>query len=1659
MFTFQKKEKIFNKFQRITRRFRYVRASNVPTPTQTEQIPERISKKDCFDEMFFRSRHHNEMASLGYDMSHYQQVTVETRHYSRDNVSNLSQFDVQSKDVDARRDQLVSLIEDAAWCTYLISRNPTARGIAEAAFTFVKLRFNGSVAVAIYKSELLEKFSQILNVDVDEKLKVESIDVLYTARQTLGSYKDLVESPIYKKLYKCLMYAISLDLFDKAGLKLDSFGYGKMEKAILKRKFYNKSDFIYTIFDTILFILERGVHIYKTGDISSIVHSGSSYATIYEKASELKRKSMHLSNAEAHGFKESTFLKELDDLIEKLLSIKKHGRGLDQTERSIINHKYDEMCMIRDDITSLSACRQMRDMPFGILIVGDSGIGKSTLTQYIFQYFANICGLEADDAYKYTHNYFAKHWNNFKSCCWCIIMDDVAAENPSLGDNSSVREIIQVMNPVPYCPEQAALEDKGKTPCKAKLVIATSNIEHLNAYHYFSYPSAVQRRFPYIITPTVKPCYTNEQGMLDSSLIDDDKPYKDLWTFKVEMIIPQKIASNAMKSLATKKTILENATQQEFFMWFRDTVVAFKANQERVNESLSELKNSKNCICCDLPDQMCLNIQSEDIEYFASELPWMIFQKMKSTSVYKFMRRIVFFLYVTFYLSTFYDKCSEKMVQGLTWVDENVDIDYWRSMGEKVKKHYRIPLYFGTAATTIYVAYSVYRMFHGLQVQGGVTSEFGSAPKDDTSKRENVWYKNEVNLTPFEVSRESASAKSSNFEDFKKRIARNCVSARIKNSNVNGNVWRPSKMTCVTGHIYMVNNHCIPDIVDTTIIKIVESADTHINGNCEFTICEKDVVRYPERDLAFITIRNLPPKKNIVKYFISEKIDGPLSGETIGREFDGSMNGAKCDNMRLMRQQNINTKETGKIVVDLWSAKSNDKSKDGDCGSLLTVQTDLGYILAGIHFARDEWSNNIILQRVTREDLEDAVIKMNRFSVESGSFNLITAPTKERSVTTLHKKSVFRYIPQGLGNLYGSFEGFRGKMKSCVETTPMVYHLEGYKIKNGPPVMGSYEPWRIAALDLVAPIMHIRTDVLDLCKESYLERIMAMEDAKFSCVQVLDDFSAINGQAGVVYIDKMNRNTSAGNPWKKSKKYFLSSIPPVGQNLDPVSVDLEIDNRMDEILSNYLEGKCSHPNFCAHLKDEPVTFKKIKMGKTRVFTGAPMDWSLIVRKFLLSCTKLIQENRFVFEAGPGTIAQSLEWQEIRNYVTRHGEDRIIAGDYKAFDKKMSPKEILAAFDILYAICERSGNYNEQELRVIQCIAEDTAFPLVDYNGDLIQFYGSNPSGNPLTVILNSIVNSLRMRYVYYHLNPAKECKSFNDNVNLMTYGDDNIMSVSPKCDWFNHTAVAEEFAKIDIVYTMADKETESVPFIHIDEASFLKRTWWYDEDMACYLAPLEHESIEKMLTVWNRSKSIPKEAQAIAVIGTALREYFFYGRPIFEEKRKMFMELVEKMEIQNWVEDSTFPTYQSLADQFWQSSAHLSHVINVQSGDFHYSEWDVLVYPTSQSSTNYDISVHNWSMWAQMFDVVMQSVVFSMLFSWEIIQIRRFMIPSNLTAQLSSWYMAGLCRKRIKFVFYYFAAWFLANITHRLICMVWLHATEIPHFIIPYFAIRYCLRR
>jgi hypothetical protein len=111
-----------------------------------------------------------------------------------------------------------------------------------------------------------------------------------------------------------------------------------------------------------------------------------------------------------------------------------------------------------------------------------------------------------------------------------------------------------------------------------------------------------------------------------------------------------------------------------------------------------------------------------------------------------------------------------------------------------------------------------------------------------------------------------------------------------------------------------------------------------------------------------------------------------------------------------------------------------------------------------------------------------------------------------------------------------------------------------------------------------------------------------------------------------------------------------------------------------------------------------------------------------------------------------------------------------------------------------------------------------------------------------------------------------------------------------------------------------------VPYVSIYSSSFLKRSWVWDDEVGAYLAPLDHDSIERQLTVWVASTSISESEQALEVITGAVREYFFYGREVFEEKQILLKEVATQLGLEAYFRPTSFLPFDVLKTLFWDSS-------------------------------------------------------------------------------------------------------------------------------------------
>jgi hypothetical protein len=208
-----------------------------------------------------------------------------------------------------------------------------------------------------------------------------------------------------------------------------------------------------------------------------------------------------------------------------------------------------------------------------------------------------------------------------------------------------------------------------------------------------------------------------------------------------------------------------------------------------------------------------------------------------------------------------------------------------------------------------------------------------------------------------------------------------------------------------------------------------------------------------------------------------------------------------------------------------------------------------------------------------------------------------------------------------------------------------------------------------------------------------------------------------------------------------------------------------------------------------------------------------------------------------------------------------------------------------AFWIVIQICVYSKRFSEIDIVIMRSIAEDIVNPVVDFNGDLMNLLISNPSGHPLTVVVNCIVNSLYIRFSF--LKRYGNLTDFARKVTLVTYGDDNLMTIRD-CD-FNHTHIQDALGEMGVLYTMPDKTSVSRPYLNMDEVEFLKRKFVPNAELSnlagelIVLAPLEITSIHKMLCVGLKSKSMSAEAAASASLRSACDELILHGREFYSQ--------------------------------------------------------------------------------------------------------------------------------------------------------------------------------
>jgi hypothetical protein len=833
---------------------------------------------------------------------------------------------------------------------------------------------------------------------------------------------------------------------------------------------------------------------------------------------------------------------------------------------------------------------------------------------------------------------------------------------------------------------------------------------------------------------------------------------------------------------------------------------------------------------------------------------------------------------------------------------------------ENVKKYFAI----GAALATLYQGYQIIRPLLAVQDKSSyfdksvdMFENILQHPKNDNHRTqfndEKDYKEGYSRLTP----KETKLSKTTTSADLQLAVAKALRFVVIKTK---GEIYGTVNGIMVASNVILIPSHVVPDTfpfdIETSTTPGVPSAKTKDQRLTE-DYCYID----REKDYAMIHLASSPASNDFSQFFPEEypefrtratKVlwkspeNKVITSEQPARQLVADLDYygylEKPGRLYGVRQ------ELHKYTLKKGTGLKVDLDFDGFgglCGGLY-LDASKG-IIYGFHVAGYIKSCTGYLTCITQPLLKKGMQKLEQTSptllvhnaseVRVDTYDLPYTVVNEKPLYTREDGTKDKTIVTYIGKVLKEGQPMESRARSPYVPTPFV----GVKLNLGekrhmPPRKPNDIEKSMKTLNkLTNPVQHYEGDTLKRAIDDFKEHTLtAVRDNMDDCKEMLRLYTqeeALDG-IGEFGLGGCPNDTSAGFPINKTKKQCLER-DPMDESLVMVPRKLtdkyDIQGEIDRTDKAWLAGQRSEAIYKASSKVNELLPIEKAMDRVRKFYGSGFANFISSRKALAGVPRFMRKYWRTTECLVGINPTSKEWDDFHDYLTKYSSTHMIAGDFSGFDTRMAAQITAGAARIMLSWYEEVG-CTEQELTYIRGALSDIVHPNILFEGDLYRFANGNPSGNLITVQLNSICNSIMMRYVYYSMMPSVK-ETFAENVRLGTYGDDNAMSVKHHCKWFNHTSCQKEFAKLDIGYTMADKDAKSVPYISINEISFLKRSFVRHETLDRIVAPIEEDSILKKFH-WvkkpNESPLSPAE-QFGAYTDGAFREAYLHGREYYDD--------------------------------------------------------------------------------------------------------------------------------------------------------------------------------
>jgi len=1273
-------------------------------------------------------------------------------------------------------------------------------------------------------------------------------------------------------------------------------------------------DFFEMVVETIAFFVERGYLAFAKGDLSLLMYDDEETAKYEQEYSLLISCDTLLETGRLADLKtesingEADFEERLEALIMKtitMISVEKNPAA-----KTVLTNRLVILKKMRSKLVLLQKASPVREKPYGICIFGGSAVGKTLINTILVKVGLQSNGFPSGKEHVVTLNDSDPFQSEYRTFHQAVTMDDFGNTKADKYEFSPTAKIIDFLNNVPKAALSPIAELKGNVMIRPKIVSVTTNVKHLLANVFSNEPASILRRFNVHLDVRLRDDWIDSEtgGIKTERLKDVMIP--DAWLIDIQVIKiirTQKGADN-FQFVCIKK----NASIRDVIDYIRrDSALFFQQQKGFVNQTeqfydlqlCEHMDDPKTCKCC----KKNLDVQCKEVEdrIMAQEDDEEMWEPLNPFNQIEQWYRNMGVDEVVYNASNKVRSLHDAWCQ-------------WRD--EKLSKEVILGLKIVGGTMCLIGVLKTIQCFRRQTNMIAAHGREDGIPQVVEEDHENNW--KQIEFTPLPRTEKAATMSGDQFMNVLKRHMAFCT---IYNNKKN------TKLSCtifpIQGNTWLLPGHMVRDHEDITIV-VQQGRDDTINRTFQENI-GSNKIQFFGHDYALVRLLKGGPVRDMLDMIVQD--DYPFIAEAMDLVMKGS-NGTSGVVKTRARDRKMVSTTIGEL--EGISYHLGISTKPGMCMSALVTKRTPHQIV-GFHLAGRTGTGygvaGVINANLIRQALGDLDCKNNLSCHSEGNMTINKYGTNYKLHTNIPQNHSTRKMKADESKqppcalIYGAHDKGSVDFRTNVRKSPIsnkVTEIMQIPRMHGPSTVKDVQiDWQRDLDTMMHPKGMFATRPWERAVSDFQTKIIKFMDANPKYKEItypLCHEVIMSGADGIAAYSRINLKTSMGWPLNKAKNGFIEEVEKEMAGISAI-VDFNDPQFMEEIvrMENELKkGKRVHTIFRACLKDEPVKWTK---KKKRVFAGCEVAFTYLVRKYYLPLVRVLQNNWLDFECAVGINCHGPAWEKLTQHLSKYGKDRILAGDYGAYDKTMNPEVMMSAFDMLFTVAESCG-YTEEDLMVMRGLATEMSYPIYEYDGVFIQMFGSSPSGHPLTVIINNLVNSLYMRYCYYTIHDGEEIvPPFDSRISLCCYGDDNIMGVHPEEKVFNMASLVGILTKVGMKYTKADKTEiqEGDEFSNLDDVEFLKRKFTYNPAFGAHTAALSVSSIAKSLHNVMKSKTTSPEEASMQAMRSACMEFAMHGPDVFHERRKQLEQVAIETGLHGYMGE--LPTLKEMVDRYDES--------------------------------------------------------------------------------------------------------------------------------------------